>query len=91
MASWGEIASNLVRVALQDSHKKIVETLEVDNEVLDNIHEQFVEVVSDHDIRIHSFQEGRGMSGMKGLNQKVRWPSLEHAIVVLLTYMGGFR
>ncbi|KAL8742599.1 MAG: hypothetical protein Q9190_004939 [Brigantiaea leucoxantha] len=70
-ASWGEIASNLARVALQDSHKKIVETLAVDSEVLDNIHEQFVKAASDHDIRIHSFQEGRGMSGIKGLDEKV--------------------
>lgn len=67
-------------MALQDSHKKIVETLQVDSEVLDNIHEQFGKVVFEHDIRIHSFQEGRGMSGMKGLHEKVRCPSLEHAI-----------
>ncbi|MCJ1279782.1 hypothetical protein MMC21_007606 [Puttea exsequens] len=69
-ASWGEIASNLARVALQDSHKKIVETLEVDSEVLDNIHEQFIEVLPNH-IYIHSFQEGRGISGVKGLHEKV--------------------
>ncbi|KAL8942228.1 MAG: hypothetical protein Q9211_001495, partial [Gyalolechia sp. 1 TL-2023] len=79
-ANWGEIASNLARVALQDSHKKMIETLEVDSEVLDNIHEQFVQVVSEHDIRIHSFQEGRAMSGIKGLHDKVCDPSLEHAI-----------
>ena len=39
LANWGEIISNLVRLALQDSHKKIIETLEVDSEVLGNIHE----------------------------------------------------
>ncbi|MCJ1277745.1 hypothetical protein MMC21_005559 [Puttea exsequens] len=39
LASWGEIVSNLARLALQDSQKKIVETLEVDSEVLDNIYE----------------------------------------------------
>ena len=77
-ASWGEIASNLARVALQDSHKKIVETLEVDSEVLDNIHEQFIEVLPNH-IYIHSFQEGRGISGVKGLHEKVRCSSLGRA------------
>jgi hypothetical protein len=57
-----------------------VETLEVDSEVLDNIHEQFIEMIFKHGIRIHSFQEGRGISGIKGLNGKVRCPSLKHAI-----------
>ena len=76
LASWGEIASNLARLVLQDSQKKIVETLEVDSEVLDNIHEQFVDMILNYGIRIHSFQEGRGISGIKGLNGKVRCPSL---------------
>ena len=67
-------------MALQDSHKKIVETLEVDSEVLDNIHEQFLELVFDHNIRIHSFQEGRGMSGIRGLDEKVGCLSPQHAI-----------
>lgn len=73
MASWGEIASNLACLALQDSHKKIVKTLEVDSEVLNNIHEQFVLAVSQCNIRVHSFQEGQGISGMKGLHGKVCW------------------
>ncbi|KAL9004632.1 MAG: hypothetical protein Q9188_002558 [Gyalolechia gomerana] len=77
---WGQIASHLARVALPDSHKKILETMEVDGEVLDNIHEQFVPVVFEHDIHIHSFQEGRGMPGIKGLDGKVGCPSLKHAI-----------
>lgn len=62
-------------MALQDSNNKIVETLEVENEVLDNIHERFVKVVLEYGIRIHSFQEGRGLSGIRGLEQKVRCPS----------------
>ncbi|KAI9706228.1 MAG: hypothetical protein M1812_008242, partial [Candelaria pacifica] len=70
-ASWGEIASNLARLMLHDPHKKIVEALEVDSEVLDNIHEQFVKIVYDDRIQIHSFQEARGISGMKGLHEKV--------------------
>ena len=69
---------------LQDSNKKILETLEVDSEVLDNIHEDFIEMVSEHGIRIHSFQEGRGISGMKGLDGKVRRPSLGHTISEML-------
>ena len=70
-AGWGEIASNLARLGLQDSHKKIIETLEVNSEVLDNIHEEFKSIVYDHGTRIHSFQEARGISGMKGVHEKV--------------------
>lgn len=68
---WGQIASNLARLALQDSNKKILETLEVNNEVLDNIHEEFKTIVFKDGIKIRSFQEARGISGMKGLDEKV--------------------
>ena len=70
-AGWGAIASNLAQVALQDSNKKIVKTLEVNSEVLDNIHEEFKTIVSECGTRIHSFQEARGISGIKGLDNKV--------------------
>jgi hypothetical protein len=64
-AGWGQIASNLARVALQDSNKKILETLEVNNEVLDNIHEEFKTIAFAGAIKIHSFQEAQGITGMK--------------------------
>ena len=76
---------------LQDSNKKILKTLEVDSEVLDNIHEQFIDMVSEHGIRIHSFQEGRGISGMKGLDGKVRCPSLGHTISDYANYVDKSR
>lgn len=65
------IASNLARLVMRDSHKKIVETLEVNSEVLDNIHEEFKNMVHDSNIKVHSFYEARGISGMKGLNERV--------------------
>jgi hypothetical protein len=49
----------------------MLETLEVNNEVLDNIHEEFKTIVADGGIKIHSFQEAQGISGMKGLDGKV--------------------
>ncbi|KAK3986214.1 hypothetical protein QBC44DRAFT_333822 [Cladorrhinum sp. PSN332] len=70
-AGWGEIASNLARLALQDSNKQIIKTLEVNNEVLDNIHEEFKTITDQSRIQIHSFQEARGIAGMKGLHNKV--------------------
>ena len=65
------IASNLARLGLQDPHKKLVQTLEVNSEVLDNIHEEFKSIVAAHNIKVHSFQEARGISGMKGISEKV--------------------
>ncbi|KAK1633204.1 hypothetical protein BDP81DRAFT_473894 [Colletotrichum phormii] len=70
-SEWGQIASNLARLALQDSNKKIIEMLEVNSEVLDNIHEEFKTIVHSHNIKVHSFQEARGITGMKGLHNKV--------------------
>ncbi len=70
-AAWEEIAGNLAQLALHDSHKKIIGTLEVNSEVLDNIHEEFKSIVHQASIKVHSFQEGRGMSGIKGFDGKV--------------------
>lgn len=70
-AGWGEIAANLARVALKDSNKKMLQSLEVNSVELDNIHEEFKKVIHQGGIRIHSFQEARGISGIKGLHSKV--------------------
>lgn len=72
-ADWGQIASNMARLALQDSNKKILETLEVNNEVLDNIQETFKTIAYEDGLIVHSFQEARGISGMKGLHNKVHF------------------
>lgn len=65
------IASNLALVALQDSNKNLPRSLEVDSEILDNIHEEFKTIVDQSRTQIHSFQEARGITGIKGLSGKV--------------------
>lgn len=70
-AGWAQIASNLARLALQDSNKRLVEALEVSSEVLDNIHEEFKTIAFKGTIKVHSFQEARGITGMRGLEEKV--------------------
>ena len=70
-ADWGQIASNLAQLALQDSNSMILKTLEVNSEVLENIQEEFIKIAYDGDIKIHSFQEARAMTGLKGFNGKV--------------------
>lgn len=50
----------------------MLKALEVNSEVLDIIHEEFKIIVFKGGIKIHSFQEGRGIAGVKGLDGKVR-------------------
>ena len=59
-------------VALQDSNKTVTGALKVDSEVLENIHEQFIKIATTQDIRVYSFQEARGILGVKGVSGKVR-------------------
>lgn len=56
---------------MQNPNKGIVRAVEVNSEVLDNIQDEFQRLVLEHGIRVHSFQEARGISGMKGLSGKV--------------------
>lgn len=70
-AAWGDIASNLAKLALQDPNTRLVKALEVNSEVLDNIQEEFKTIIHARNIKVHSFQESRGLSGMKGLDGKV--------------------
>lgn len=49
----------------------MLDTLKVNSEVLDNIHQRFTNDVSTKGIQIHSFQEAKGMSGMRGFHNKV--------------------
>lgn len=70
----------MARLALQDSNKKVLETLEVNSEILDNIQEAFKTIVHEDGLKVHSFQEARGISGMKGLHYKVRFPHISQLI-----------
>ncbi|KAI1841866.1 hypothetical protein JX266_011944 [Neoarthrinium moseri] len=70
-AGWGLIASNLASAALQDSNRTILRALEVNSEVLDNIQEEFQRLAFEQRIAVHSFQEAKGLSGVKGLSGKV--------------------
>ncbi|KAI0466857.1 hypothetical protein F4859DRAFT_518693 [Xylaria cf. heliscus] len=70
-AGWGVIASNLASLAFHDANKKIVQALEVNSEVLDNIQDEFLRIAHRAGIKVHSFQEARAISGVKGLHGKV--------------------
>lgn len=70
-AGWGVTVSNLARLTGQDSNKKLLEALDLNSEVLDNIHEEFNMIAFKGTIKVHSFQEAHGITGMRGLKNKV--------------------
>ncbi|KAK3990682.1 hypothetical protein QBC44DRAFT_324600 [Cladorrhinum sp. PSN332] len=70
-SGWGTVAANLAKLALQDSNDMILRDLDISGEILDRIDEEFKNLVQKNEIRIHSFQEGRGISGIKGFEGKV--------------------
>jgi hypothetical protein len=72
-ASWGTVVANLAKLTLQNPNTRIIETLDVNGEVLDNLADEFLHIVIDNDMKLHSFQEARGITGVKGLSGKVRW------------------
>ncbi|KAH7115658.1 hypothetical protein EDB81DRAFT_669134 [Dactylonectria macrodidyma] len=65
-ADWAQIASRLACLALQHSNQTITRALEVNSEVLDRIHEGFTDIAHASRIKVHSFQEGHGVSGVVG-------------------------
>ncbi|KAI0380177.1 hypothetical protein F5Y04DRAFT_257611 [Hypomontagnella monticulosa] len=72
-SGWGQLVSNLAKAAFIDVNDGIFEGLKVDSEVLNRIHSQFKDV-SESGIKIHSFYEGRGMTGVRGLHGRVVEP-----------------
>jgi hypothetical protein len=62
MASWSEICTKIVRLALLDTRRKLLSSLRIDSEILETIQSEFVKMQYVGDFRIHSFQEGRDIN-----------------------------
>ena len=71
VVNLGSIASRAAHLIALDTDDRIIESLSHDNELLDNIHAEFMKMIHTGDFQIHSFQEGRALSGTKPLNSKV--------------------
>ncbi|KAL8999156.1 MAG: hypothetical protein Q9169_001935 [Polycauliona sp. 2 TL-2023] len=71
IAGMGEPLARLANAALQDTNKHLVASLDVENELLDGIHSEFGKMVQLEDFSVYSFQEGSGLSGLKGFSGKV--------------------
>jgi hypothetical protein len=70
-ASWGLLASNLAKVALQGPNEKILKGLEFNNELLENLRKVFLQMLEDDKFQIHSFYETKPMVGLYGLRDEV--------------------
>ena len=71
IADWGLILANLATITLQDVDKKVLRALSTNSEILEDIQKAFRRILDDHKLQILSFQEERGISGVKGLSSKV--------------------
>lgn len=71
ITGWGTILANLAALTLQDVDKKVLRALGTSSEILEDIQKAFRRILDDHKLQIHSFQEERRISGVKGLSSKV--------------------
>lgn len=70
-APWAKLASNLAKLALQAPSTTLLQSLQVDSPVLQIIADEFSKMVRSDEIKVYSFREERGMSGLYGFDAKV--------------------
>lgn len=88
LASWGVLASNLAKVALQGPNERILKALKPNNELLENLHVVFRQMLEDNIFKIHSFYETQPMLGIYGLRDLVSSlaisiPSLRRSLLTI--------
>ncbi|RYO85060.1 hypothetical protein DL766_005571 [Monosporascus sp. MC13-8B] len=70
-ASWGVIASNTTKLALQGPSERVLRGLKPNNELLENLRKTFLQMLEDGHFNIHSFYETHPIMGMYGLNSLI--------------------
>jgi hypothetical protein len=71
MASWGILAEQIVKAAGFDTNAVILKQLTTQSPALGNLNERFISLLRSQDFDVVTFQEAKGMEGMRGLNGKV--------------------
>jgi hypothetical protein len=66
LASWSEIFTKIAKLGALEYRKKLVASLRIDSEILENIHSEFVKMLFSGDFFVHSFQEGRPINATVG-------------------------
>ncbi|KAF8536553.1 hypothetical protein BDD12DRAFT_795951 [Trichophaea hybrida] len=60
------LVARLSSVLLQNPNRKLLEALDVGGEVLDGTQNDFLNMLHSKDFKVHSFQESKDISGVKG-------------------------
>ena len=71
MASLGLIVSRIASLALMDTNSKVLRDLRPNSTLFDKIGFEFSKMLRKNTFQIHSFQEARGISGVRGFSGKV--------------------
>jgi hypothetical protein len=71
MAQWGIIAERIVKAAGFDTNAVILKQLTTQSPALGNLNERFINLLRNQDFDVITFQEAKGMEGIRGLNGKV--------------------
>lgn len=77
-ASWGIVMANIAKVAQFDVNKSMLNDLSPSSNspTLEVLQDDFNGLMHREKIKVHTFQEGTGKSGVKALSDKVRIPSV---------------
>jgi hypothetical protein len=71
-AAWASTLSKLMAAALIDANTEILNDLDAGSQILDMIQDDFLRTIEfSPSLRVHSFIEGKAMTGIRGLNDKV--------------------
>jgi hypothetical protein len=70
-SDWVRLAKRMTIFALGRSDTKILDALRVDSKILQRLTDSFATILEDRDIKVRSFTENLGMSGIPGFTDKV--------------------
>jgi hypothetical protein len=71
MASWGIMTMRIVKAAGFDTNSVILKQLTTQTPELWKLNERFISLLKSRGFDVVTFQEDRGMEGMRGLSGKV--------------------
>ena len=67
---WGKIAATVAAAVLFDVQKSNIDILDANGECLSQLEQNFGRLIHRRTFKIHSFQESKGMAGVRGLSTK---------------------
>ena len=71
MANLGLIAQKIASLALMDTNENVLQDLCPNSTLFDKIGDEFSKMLRKDAFQIHSFQEARDISGVRGFSGKV--------------------